>query len=169
MGERALFQLTVCRFNVRKNRVRAAHLPPKRWQRKKRERARCWGGRAGTVGGPQAGRIRLAPHQNVRARWGAPSTVSYRSIDWLSMRPQLAQINWLIDFWLSNWLTTCQISNRSIQCRDASSYSRNFFYGTHATSGKKMSKGDFILFSGANFYEVNYLISELLRKMKYGR
>ena len=43
--------------------------------------------------------------------------------------------------------------------------SRNFRF-FHATSGKKMSKGDFILFSGANFYEVNYLISELLRKMK---
>ena len=48
---------------------------------------------------------------------------------------------------------------------------RQVFHATltfhHATSGKKMSKGDFILFSGAKFYEVNYLISELLRKMKW--
>ena len=33
--------------------------------------------------------------------------------------------------------------------------------GDHATSGEKMSKGDFISLSGANFYEVNYLISPL--------
>ena len=47
---------------------------------------------------------------------------------------------------------------------------RQVFHATlkfnHATSGKKMRKGNFILLSGAKFYEVNYPISELLRKMK---
>ena len=37
---------------------------------------------------------------------------------------------------------------------------RQVFHATltfnHATSGKKMSKGNFILLSGAKFYEVNY-------------
>ena len=77
MGERALFQLTVCRFNVRKNRVRAAHLPPKEAAKKRREREPVDGaGGQGGWGDRQAGRIRLVPRQNVRARWGAPSTVS---------------------------------------------------------------------------------------------
>ena len=48
---------------------------------------------------------------------------------------------------------------------------RQVFHATlkfnHATSGKKMRKGIFILLSGAKFYEVNYPISELLRKMKH--
>ena len=182
---------------VQKNTVRALGIrpaPQKGGKEKKRERERGRQLRAGGQGGwgrsfapppppPQAGRIRLVPPKRFEhaGTLGAPSTEADCRVDRADgLRPQLAQINWLIDYWLiidqiliDYWLVIDDISyDRLIvsvvtrQLFHATFFTQPWATFTHATSGKKMRKGDFILFSGAKFYEVNYPISELLRKMK---
>ena len=117
-----------------------------------------------------------APSVVAGARTPATDRLSYRWSGWDPNSPKL--IDYLIDYWsiidrllIDYWLMIDDIY-RQISIHQTF-IPRQVFHATltfnHATSGKKMSKGDFILFSGAKFYEVNYLISELLRKMKYGR
>ena len=82
-------------------------LPPKEAAKKKKRESQLMGRAGRAVGGPQAGRIRLAHPAKTFEHAGGPHRL-YRSIDW--SRPQLAQINWF----LIEQLTIFRISNRSI-------------------------------------------------------
>ena len=75
-------------------------------------------------------------------------------VNWFFMKPLHREliVHWTID---------------DIRCIHDAQLFGTWTHFTHATSGKKMCKGDSILLSGAKFYEVNYPISGLHRKMKW--